>query len=210
MLLAAAALMVLVPPQMVTEARAASNNSLPVLGRAPSFVFNGHTASDLAIGLHKHACTRRPMPEPNGATVSFESLAAPARAPISKAKDVACTAYVTVDVSSSTPKPRVIAPLGSSADLVLIFGQKTSEYFINLPKSAVLFLRGASTRAHARVCRIEMPGAHFLLHLGLALSPPSLLLQTGLASSHAPPLVAQSAHTHEKHKHALAHKHAHT
>ena len=196
---------------MATEERASSNNRLPALGRAPSFVFNGYTASDLAIGLHKHACTRRPMPKPNGVvTVSFESLAAPPRANISKAKDVPCTAYVTVDVSSSTPKPRVIAPLGSSADLVLIFGQKTSEYLINLPKSAVPFLRGASTRAHARVCRIEMPGAHFLLHLGLALSPPSLLLQTGLASSHAPPLVAQSAHTHEKDKHALARKHAHT
>ena len=137
LLLAAAALMVLVPPQMATEARAASNNSLPVLGRAPSFVFNGHTASDLAIGLHKHACTRRPMPEPNGATVSFESLAAPARAPISKAKDVPCTAYVTVDVSSSTPKPRVIAPPGSSTDAVIVRGSW-------LPSSLPLSLSSAS------------------------------------------------------------------
>jgi hypothetical protein len=50
-------------------------------------------------------------------------------------------------------------------------------------------------RACARVCRIEMLCEQFLLHLGLALSP--ALLQKGLVSSHAPPLVAQSAHARE-------------
>ena len=54
-------------------------------------------------------------------------------------------------------------------------------------------------RARTCVCRIEMPSEHSLLHLGLALSPPSLLLQKELASSHAPPLVAQSGlHTRTK------------
>ena len=117
-LLAAAALMVLMPPQMATEARASSNNSLPALGCAPSFVFNGYTASDLAIGLQ--ACKPRPMAKPSGATGSFESLAAPVRAPISKG--VPCTTYVKADVSPSTPKPRLIAPLGSSPDLVIVCG----------------------------------------------------------------------------------------
>ena len=103
MLLAAAALMLLVPPQMATEGRASSNNRLPALGRAPSFVFTGYPASDLAISLQ--ACNPRPMAKPSGATGSFESVAASARAPISK--DVPCTTYVKADVSSSTQKPRV-------------------------------------------------------------------------------------------------------
>ena len=103
LLLAAAALMLLVPPQMATEARVSSNNRLPALGRAPSFVFTGYPASDLAISLQ--ACNPRPMAKPSGATGSFESVAASARAPISK--DVPCTTYVKADVSSSTQKPRV-------------------------------------------------------------------------------------------------------
>ena len=119
LLLAAAALMLLVPPQMATEARASSNNRLSALKRrgAPSFV-NGYTSSDLAIGLQ--ACNPRLRAKPWGATGSVESLAAPARAPMSKG--VPCTIYVKADVSSSTLKPRVIAPLGGAADAVIVCG----------------------------------------------------------------------------------------
>ena len=66
LLLAAAALMLLLPaPQMATEARASSNNRLPALKRrgAPSFV-NGYTSSDIAIGLQ--ACNPRLRAKPRG------------------------------------------------------------------------------------------------------------------------------------------------
>ena len=83
----------MIMPQMPTEARASSKTALPALGRSPSFVLlslNGNFVSDLAT--RPPACDPRSMARQTMAHEprSFNSLAAPALAPISQ--DVCCAA----------------------------------------------------------------------------------------------------------------------
>jgi len=105
----------MIMPQMPTEARPSSKVALPALGRSPSFVLlslNGNIVSDLAT--RPPACDPRSMARRTMAHEprSFNSLAAPTRAPISQ--DVVCSRYPKKDVFRSTSIPRVVAAMAVS------------------------------------------------------------------------------------------------